>query len=86
MKILPHWKDGACGKQAPPPSAEGFPGGSDSKESAYSAGDSGLIPGSGRPLEKGTATHPVLLPREFHGQESLVGYRPRGCKESDMTE
>ena len=29
-----------------------FPGGSDSKASAYDAGDSGLIPGSGRsPVE-----------------------------------
>ena len=53
MKILPHWKDGACGKQAPPPSAEGFPGGSDSKESAYSAGDPGLIPGLGRSPREG---------------------------------
>ena len=26
----------------------GFPGGSDGKESAYNAGDLGLIPGSGR--------------------------------------
>ena len=24
------------------------------------------------PLEKGTATHSVLLPGEFHGQRSLV--------------
>ena len=31
----------------------GFPGGSDGKESAYSAGDPGLIPGSEDPLEKG---------------------------------
>ena len=23
---------------------------------------------------------PVLLPRESHGQRSLVGYSPRGCK------
>ena len=29
---------------------------------------------------------PVFLPGEFHGQRSLVGYRPRGCKESDTTE
>ena len=29
---------------------------------------------------------PVFLPGEFHGQRSLVGYSPRGCKESDMTE
>ena len=29
---------------------------------------------------------PVLLPRKFHGQRSLVGYSPWGCKESDTTE
>ena len=29
---------------------------------------------------------PVLLPGEFHGQRSLVGYSPWGCKESDTTE
>ena len=28
---------------------------------------------------------PVLLPGEFHGQRSLVGYSPRGRKKSDMT-
>ena len=27
-----------------------------------------------------------FLPREFHGQRSLVGYSPWGCKESDTTE
>ena len=33
------------------------------------------------------ATHtPVFLPREFHGQRSLVGYRPWGHKESDTAE
>ena len=37
------------------------------------------------PLEKGMATIPVFLPGEFHGQRSLVGYSPRGCKESDTT-
>ena len=31
----------------------GFPGGSDGKESACSAGDLGLIPGSGRPPGEG---------------------------------
>ena len=35
----------------------GFPGGSDSKESACNAGDLGLIPGQEDPLEKGMATH-----------------------------
>ena len=29
---------------------------------------------------------PVFLPGEFHGQRSLVGYSPWGCKESDMTD
>ena len=38
------------------------------------------------PLEKGVTTVPVFLPREFHGQRSLVGYSPWGHKESDTTE
>ena len=29
---------------------------------------------------------PVLLPGEFHGQRSLVGFSPWGHKESDTTE
>ena len=29
---------------------------------------------------------PVLLPGQVHGQSSLVGYCPLGCKESDTTE
>ena len=29
---------------------------------------------------------PVFLPRESYGQRNLVGYNPRGRKESDMTE
>ena len=29
---------------------------------------------------------PILLPGKSHGQRSLVGYIPWGCKESDMTE
>ena len=28
---------------------------------------------------------PVFLPGESHGQRSLVGYSPWGCKELDMT-
>ena len=28
---------------------------------------------------------PVFLPRECHGQRSLVGYSPWGCKEWDTT-
>ena len=40
------------------------------------------------PLGKGMTTHSsiVLLPGEFHGQRSLVGYNPWGLKDSDMTE
>jgi len=29
---------------------------------------------------------PVFLPGESYGQRSLAGYRPYGCKDSDMTE
>ena len=29
---------------------------------------------------------PVCLPGKFHGQRSLVGYSPWGCKESDTSE
>ena len=29
---------------------------------------------------------PIFLPGEFHGQKSLMGYSPRGCKESDTVE
>ena len=39
----------------------GFPGGSDSKESACNAGDPGPIPGSGRSLEKGMGVHSSIL-------------------------
>ena len=28
----------------------------------------------------------VFLPGKSHGQRSLVGYRPLGCKQLDMTE
>ena len=34
---------------------------------------------------KGQPT-PVFLPGKSHGQRSLVGHSPWGCKESDMTE
>ena len=38
------------------------------------------------PLEKTMAAPPVLLLGEFHGQRSLMGYSPWGCKESDTSE
>ena len=67
--------------------SQGFSGGSDSKESACSAGDLGSIPGLGRsPGEGNGYPFPVFFPGEFHGQRSLVDYSPWGHKESDTTE
>ena len=43
-------------------------------------------PGRADPLEKGMATHSSILAGESHGQRSLEGYSPWGCKESDTTE
>ena len=42
--------------------------------------------GQNDPLENGMVTTPVLLPAEFRGQSSLVGYNPRSCIELDMAE
>ena len=58
-----------------------------SVESAHSVEDPGVqSPGQEDPLEKEVATTGVFLPGRFHGQRNLVGYRPWGHKESDMTE
>ena len=49
--------------------------------------DMGLIPGSGwSPGGGHWQPTPVFLPAECHGQRSLAGYGPQGCKESDTTE
>ena len=58
----------------------GFPGGSDGKEFACSAGDLGLIPGSGRSPGEGNGN-----PLQYSCLENHHGQR-RGCKDSDMTE
>ena len=48
--------------------------------------DEGLIPGVRKiPWRRAWQPTPVFSPGEFHGQRSLVGYSPWGCKESDMT-
>ena len=64
-----------------------FPGALDGKESACNAGDPGSIPGLGRYPGDGNG-NPLqcILPREFHGQRSLVGYSSWGHKELDTTE
>ena len=53
---------------------------------AGDAGDSGLIPGSGRSPGGGNGNPPPLfLPGESYGQRNLEGYSPWVCKESDTT-
>ena len=46
--------------------------------------DAGSIPGLVR-LEEEMATH-SSIPGESHGQRSLEGYSPQGCKELDTSE
>ena len=61
-------------------------GGSDGKESTCTGGDLGSIPGLGRSPGEGKGyPFQYFLPGEFHGQKSMVGYSPRGCKESGTT-
>ena len=68
-------------------SAGGLPVLSGSEESACKAGVLGPIPGLGKiPWRGKLQPTPVFLPGESHGWRSLVGYSPRGRKESDMTE
>ena len=81
LSLLPTW---LCGSPRP---VMGFPGGSNSKESACNAGDLDSIPrlgrspggGHGNPLQCSCLENPP-------GQRSLVGCNPWGLKESDMTE
>ena len=46
----------------------------------------GLPLGREDPWKRAWLPTPVFLPRESHGQRSLVGYSPWGHKESDMDE
>ena len=65
----------------------GFSSATDGKDSACNVGDLSSIPGlerspgggHGNPLQYSCLGNP-------HGQRSLVGYSPWGCKELDMTE
>ena len=58
----------------------GFLGGSEGKESAFNAGDPGLIPRLGRFPGEGMAIHEVFLPGEFQGQSSLAGLHSMGSQ------
>ena len=48
--------------------------------------DVGLMPVQKDPLEESLATHSSVLAWKIHGQRSMAGYSPWGCKKSDMTE
>ena len=63
---------------------KGFPGGSDGKESACNAGDSGSIPGLRRSPGEEMATHSSILAWRVPGTEA--GYSPWSRKELDVTE
>ena len=76
-----------CVFMNPPRKSKGLPCSSVSKESACSAGDPGSIPGLGRSTgRRKWQPTPVSLPGKSHGQRSLVGCSPWGCKESGTTE
>ena len=65
-----------------------FPGGSEGKESIclqYRRPRFNTWVGK-FPWRRKWQPTPVFLPEEFHGQRSLAGYSPLGCKKSDTTE
>ena len=65
----------------------GFPGGSDGKSVCLQCRRSGFDPWFGKiPWKRKWQPTPVFLLGKFHGQRSLVGYSPWGCKESDTNE
>ena len=64
----------------------GFPGGSNSKESAAMKETQVQSLCGEDLLKKETATHSSIFARRIHGQRSMVGYGPWGLKELDMTE
>ena len=59
--------------------------GEESACNARDAGDVGLIPGLVRCHGRGWEPTPGSVPEKYHGQRSLVGYNPWGCRE-DTTE
>ena len=69
----------------------GFSGGSVVKNLPAKAGDEGKSlefgPWVGKiPWRRKQQPTPVFLSGDSHGQKSLVGYSPQGCKELDKTE
>ena len=64
----------------------GFLGSSDDNESFSIVGDSVQSLGWEISWRRNWQPTPVFLPGGFHGQRSLVGYYPWGCRQSDTTE
>ena len=68
----------------------GFPGGTNGKEPACQyrrPKRPGFHHWIGKiPWKTARQPSPVFLPGESHGQRSLAGFSPWGCKESDTTE
>ena len=68
----------------------GFPGGTSGKESTCQCRRlkrHGFSPWVGKiPWSRKQQPTPVFLPGKFHGQRSLAGYSPWGCKELDTKE
>ena len=63
-----------------------FPVGSEGKESAYNAGDPGLIPGREDSLEEGMATHSSILAWRIPSTEEPGRLHCGLAKELDTTE
>ena len=64
-----------------------FPSGSDGRESASQYRRHSFDPWVGKiPCRREWQPTLVLLPGEFHGQRSLVGYSPWGYNESETAE
>ena len=59
---------------------DSFPGSSDGKESACNAGDLGLMPGLGDPLEEEAATHASILACRIPGTEESGGLQSMGLQ------
>ena len=60
--------------------SSGFPGDSEDKASACNAGNPGLIPGSGRSLEKEMATHSSILAWRIPLREEPGGLQSTGLQ------
>ena len=84
--LIPGLEDALEKGYLPTPVFLGFSGGSDSKESACSVETWAVSLDGKIPWRRAWQATPRLLPGDFHGQRSLVGYCPWSCKELDMTE